>query len=579
MSLPESQLLTWEHFGWGLAGSGGYWIWAVATANLLQPTWRNYAIASTASGEARLLAAIARHIDMPMGPIEQSGILEEESALAERVQSATDLVFANDNRPQARRETVMLLHLIDLRDLAMASNLESTLSSGQSVTPRQAEVKARVVEGIAGALGAIAAHLRTGVTPVIDIQAERAISEALVELEPGTPSDRRVTMPETYSLLHSKLELLRSLQRLLEAESDVCLPCKRTDLRRYITPDEWRLTSVVSNLRPGTPVFRHALRTGITAGIAYAIARHSPLTPHPQWIILTITAVMQGSLAQTLVRRNARIVGTLAGCLVVALLTTYPSILFLSACFLVAAGIAHAFLAVRYSVTAGAAAVMAVLQSFLASPVFGFSTLERFADTVAGALLGWAATYVLPIWERKALPSVLQRAAAAMRKYAAEVTAPPRGDLAGTPRFARQQAYDAIRAVSAIRTRSLAEPADVRVPLPQLTSWLSAAYGLMSSLSNLRLTLTLRRRENDTPNLAAAIAALSRAIDTLLDDRSTGLKMPPVLDPELELAMAAVPHLASRGRLALENASRVSLQLTQMQACFATKGKQGDLTA
>jgi uncharacterized membrane protein YccC len=336
------------------------------------------------------------------------------------------------------------------------------------------------------------------------------------------------------------------------------------DLRRYITPDEWRLASVLANLRPGTPVFRHALRTGITAGIAYAFARHSSLALHPQWLILTIAAVMQGTLAQTLLRRNARILGTLAGCFVVALLTMFPSTLFLSACFLVAAGVAHAFFGIRYSVTAGAAAVVAVLQSYLASPAGGFSTLERFGDTVAGALLGWAATYVLPIWERKALPAVLQRAAAAMRAYAAEATA-LREDASGAPRFARQQAYDAIRAVSAIRTRSLAEPADVRVPLPLLTSWLAAAYGVMSSLSNLRLALTLHGRDNDPAKVEAAMSAVSRAIDTLLNAHSTAPRTAPALDQELELALASVPHLASRVHLALENASRVSLQLAQMQ--------------
>jgi uncharacterized membrane protein YccC len=571
MSLPDSQPLTWERVGWGLAGSAGYWIWAVATARLLQPTWRNFAVASTAESEARLLAAIARQINAPKGTIEQSGILEEEAALAERLQNARDLVFGNDEGPNARRETAILLHLIDLRDLAMASNLESSLFPTQSATQRQPQLTARIVEGISDALRAIAEHLRTGVAPVIDIRAEQAIRNVLAELEQGTSADRCGALLEVNGLLHSKLEHLRSIQRLLTPESDVRLSCQRTDLRRYITPDEWQLASVVSNLRPGTPVFRHAVRTCVTAGVAYAVSRLSPWTLHPQWIILTITAVMQGSLAQTLIRRNARILGTLAGCLVVALLTTYPSTSFLSASFLVASGVGHAFFGVRYSVTAGAAAVMAVLQSHLAAPASGFGTLERLADTVAGGLLGWAATYVLPIWERKALPSVLQQAEAAMRAYAAEATA-LRADATGTPRFARQRAYDAIRAVSAIRSRSLAEPESVRVPLSQLTSWLSAAYGLMSNLSNLRLTLTLHGRDTDTTNFAATMTAVSHAIDTLLDTHSMEPKTPPALGHELELVLATVPHLASRVHRTLEDASRVSLQLAQIQECFATRG-------
>jgi len=569
MSLPPSVPLTWARFGWGVAGSAGYWLWAVVTAHLLQATWRNFAIEAAALSEASLLAAIARQIRAPQNAIEQTGILESEAALADRLQSARDLVFGNDKGPGAQRDTAVLLHLIDLRDLAMASNLEASLFPAQSVPPHQAELKARVLEGMADALRAIAEHLRTGMTPVTDMRAEQAIDTALAKLEQSSSADRRTAGLDVNRLLRSKLELLRSAQLLLQTISETSLTGQRTDLRRYISPDEWRLAAVVSNLRPESPVFRHALRTAVTAAIAYVVSRYSPWTPHPQWIILTITAVMQGSLAQTLLRRNARVVGTLAGCFVVALLSMYPSTFFLSACFLVASGVAHAFFGVRYSVTAGGAAIMAVLQSHLAVPVSGFGTIERFADTVAGALLGWAATYVLPTWERKALPTVLQQATTAMRAYATEATA-LRGDAVGAPRFARQRAYDAIRAVSAIRTRSLAEPEDVRVPLAPLTLWLTAAYGLMSSLSNLRLSLALHGRSDGGANLAAAMAAVSGAIDALLDVHAEGSVAPSALAEKVEHTVATVPHLASRVHLALENASRVSAQLAQMREYFAT---------
>ena len=127
MSLPPGQSLSWDRFAWGLAGSLGYWVWAVATAWLLQPTWRNFALASAFEGMARLLAAIGRQMRDPASVACQSNILDEEAALAERLQSARDLVFDNDEGPAARRETTLLLHLIDLRDMAMASRLGAGL--------------------------------------------------------------------------------------------------------------------------------------------------------------------------------------------------------------------------------------------------------------------------------------------------------------------------------------------------------------------------------------------------------------------------------------------------------------------
>ena len=554
MSLPASEPLRWDHLAWGLVGSAGYWLWAVVTAWLLQPTWRNASLAATAEGEARLVAAIAAQLRRPSEPIWQSGVLDEETALADRFQVARDLVFANDRGPNARRETALLLQLIDLRDLAMASKE----APAQLATEREAELSADVLDGIAAALRAVATALHTGSPLKPDPAAEAALQQLLDELAQSTGAERCT------ALLRSQLELLRSIERLLDPAEAVHLSCRRADLRRYISPDEWLWSSVAANLHSDTPVFRHALRTAVTAALGYALAQTVAWTPHPQWIVLTIVAVMQGSLAQTLLRRNARVLGTLAGCVVVLLLTAAsPSALFLSGSFLIASGIAHAFFPVRYAVTAGAAAVMAVLQAHLAVPDAGFSTLERFGDTITGALLGWAATYVLPIWERKNLPGVLQQATAALRAYAAEATALHQADgpgAPGAPRFARQRAYDALRAVSAIRTRSLSEPEDVRVPVPQLTLWLSAAYGLMSQLSNLRLSLTLHASEQGVPGFVAAMEDASKALDASLAglDAAAGRIAAP--------ALAAVPHLDARVQRALDEAARVAAQRTQIEA-------------
>jgi uncharacterized membrane protein YccC len=251
---------------------------------------------------------------------------------------------------------------------------------------------------------------------------------------------------------------------------------------------------------------------------------------------------------------------------------------FLSACFLVAAGIAHAFFGIRYSVTAGGAAIMAVLQAHLFTPTTGFSIVERFLDTVAGALLGWAATYLLPTWQRASLPKVLQRAIDALRADAAEVTR-LRDDTTVSPRLARQRAYDAIQALSAIRSLSLAEPADVRVPVPQLTSWLSAAYGVMSSLSNLRLFLVLHAPDHDAQALRAAMTAASRAIDTALCISSTVPQAPPALGCENEnAALAAIPTLASRVHRAIDDASAVSVLSAQIEALIRlSPGHAGEI--
>src|SRR5262245_37333160 len=80
-----------------------------------------------------------------------------------------------------------------------------------------------------------------------------------------------------------------------------------------------------------------------------------------------------------------------------------------------------------------------------------------FDDSAAVALLVWGATYALPTWERERLARALQQAIGALRAYSAAVFTMP-DDRAAMPRLARQRAYDAIRSLDEVRSRSFAEP-------------------------------------------------------------------------------------------------------------------------
>ncbi len=581
MSVPDTTPLTWDRFGWGLAGSAGYWVWAVATSRLLQPVWRTQALVSVAESMARLFAAIGRQAVQEAagqatdrtGAPWQAEVLAEETALADRFQAARDLVFGHDGGPQARRETALLLYLTDLRDLAMASNIEACALPGGRVTPRQAELFGLIVQRMADALQVVVQRLGTGSSAVVDGGLEASVQQLLAELEHTASADRCDAILGVARLLASQLTLMRSIQQSLAEGESITLTCQRADLRRFISPDEWKLAAVAANLQPSAPVFRHAVRVAVTACLAYAVSRLVPWALHPQWILLTVAAVMQGNLAQTLLRRNARVLGTLAGCLVVVVLAASGSLPFLAACFLVASGVAHAFFPVRYSVTAGAAAVMALLQAHLVAPDTGFSTLERFGDTVVGALLGWGATYVLPTWERRHLPGALYQAVEALRAYAAEATRPEEG-TGGLPRFARQRAYDAIRALGATRARSLVEPAGVRLPVPQLAMWLSAAYGLMSHLSNIRLALTLHPQESRAPALVGAMATAAQGLEAALTPQPATPPTTAPLPPDVEQALTTVPRLASRVQHALDDAGRLAVQSARIEALLQAPARE-----
>uniref|UniRef100_UPI000D35BB52 FUSC family protein n=1 Tax=unclassified Variovorax TaxID=663243 RepID=UPI000D35BB52 len=559
MSVPASQGLALADVAWGLAGSAGYWVWAVATARLLQPTWRRLALAATVQDMAGLLRALAAQARDPADLPLQEQVVQQEAVLAERMQAARDLIFGNADGPAAHLQTSVLLRLADLRDLAIAGKIDTALARQGAASPHERQLFADVLAHMALALDGVAAHVRAGRLAAPDAAAESEAARLLDALERQTGDGRDGVRRAVADILRNQWAHVRAIRAMHDPATQPLLPCRRSDLRRYIAPDEWRFAAVRAALRVGSPTFRYALRTAVAAGAAYAVCRLLPWTAHPQWVLLSVTVVMQGSLAQTLVRRNARVLGTLAGCAVVALLTLSPSTLFLSLCFLVAAGVAHAYLGVRYAVTAAAAAVMAVLQAHLmvhtAAQGADFSILERVADTVVGALVGWAASYAWPSWERRRLPGDLRQATEAIRSYAAQVLTLDEG-APGLPRFARQRAYDAIRAVGAVTSRTRVEPSSVRLPPAALTRWLSAAYDLMSHLSNARLSLTLYAKNAGPAPLGEAVAAVAREVDRALQPAApVGA---PALVPQARAAIEAVPHLPARLQDALADAARLT---------------------
>jgi uncharacterized membrane protein YccC len=106
-------------------------------------------------------------------------------------------------------------------------------------------------------------------------------------------------------------------------------------------------------------------------------------------------------------RRWDRVTGTLIGCaLAVTFITTMPAPVLLLLIVL-AVGTSHAYGLVAYRITAVGASIVAVAAAFRRSagpPQF----FERIIDTMIGAGLSWAFSYLLPNWERDDLPRTVR---------------------------------------------------------------------------------------------------------------------------------------------------------------------------
>lgn len=482
--------LAWppQSLGFVLASSAAglllYLLWAAFSGLLLQSRFRRLALAEALQGLAQLLSARAELLASDGAARAMRDWLGNEAQLADQLQAARDQLFPRAARDP--RSAAVLLHIIELRDHLLASRLDLELLGEDPAGQGLRLALVQRLQDLAALLHRLRHSLLDGQPPVAPLLP--ALSWAAL---PAQDPRQRLQQALLDRLQHLDAEVQAMARALDRRQAEPSLPLTPAQLRQFVAPEGWPLALLRAQLHLDSPVLRHALRSALALSSAYFIALALPWASHPHWLVLSVAVVLRGSLDQTLARRNLRVLGTLAGCGLVLLLAQLPVLLLWLVVLQLAVGVAHAFAARRYLITATAATVMALLQAHLADPAHGLAITERLLDTLLGAGLAWAFSYVLPAWERRNLPRAILRARAALQQYAAQAMVP---GSALAQRLARRQAYDALGALSAALQRSAAEPRRVRPPLAELNAMLDHGYRLMAHLSMLRQSL-MRRPE------------------------------------------------------------------------------------
>ncbi len=210
--------------------------------------------------------------------------------------------------------------------------------------------------------------------------------------------------------------------------------------------------------------FRHALRVAIAVSVASVIGHRIAL--HPHWVTVTTLAVLQPYPGPTSTRAAERVVGTVLGSAVAALITIF-----------VHAPLALAALMFPLSVAAVATRGRSYrLFTFFLTPVFvliaerhpgdWWTAAARAGDAVVGGVIALvAALVVLPSWERTRLPEAIDGMVKAVSAYRDAVVASldlqgaeQRSEIERSIAAARRAAGIAIGEAETSLERWMAEP-------------------------------------------------------------------------------------------------------------------------
>ena len=516
-------------------GTALYLPYAVLMGRLFNARYRVQLLADALLSTAALMRLQAQQFSPSAQGAITGRMLLSHTVLAEQLQAARDVVLEAPGTPRRQRLAGMLVQLLEMRDHLLACELDLDKLRVQPDHHAALAGQQAVLQALAGEVERLADALLLGRRPVPFPSLRPQLHHLAASLSGAdvvhgcfTPALLVRGLGERLAYIDD--EVLRSIA-LARGEAEPDLAVVRTHWQLFVSPTAWSWQPLLSLWRWQAPPLRHALRAAAAIAVGFAVAQLLPWGGHTYWVLLTIIVVLRGSLAQTLERRNSRVIGTLLGCvLTMGLLSAHLPPLALVLWLTLAQAVAHAFVLRRYVVTAVAVTTLGLLQAHmlnLGDSSTAFALMERIADTLIGTAIAWGFAYVLPSWERTQLPALVARTLAAQAQHAREAlglvqlqavdNAP---ELAW--RLSRREAYDSLTALVQATQRSLVEPRAVRPPLAPLERLQARSHQLLAQLTAVKSLLLLRRGSLQPAQIQAPLEQAATHICALLLGQATG---------------------------------------------------------
>ncbi|MFE6496117.1 FUSC family protein, partial [Streptomyces sp. NPDC057747] len=182
------------------------------------------------------------------------------------------------------------------------------------------------------------------------------------------------------------------------------------------------LAAMRAELRPGSPILRHAVRVSVVAAGGYLIGTVLPFG-HGYWAPMAAVMVMRPEFSQTYARSVARFGGTIVGVsLATAIVqTTHPGVTTAAALSVLCALLMYLLMRTGYVVGQACVSAYVVFLLGMAGDNWSQTVLERVVLTLAGGLLAMISYALYPAWETPRLRGRLGDWLKADGRYAASV--------------------------------------------------------------------------------------------------------------------------------------------------------------
>ena len=352
--------------------------------------------------------------------------------------------------------------------------------------------------------------------------------------------------PETYLLLVQIVRRLRNAARFVDRIADnlrgsrlepVDSLKRDQSLRRFVTPLTITLDPFRRNLTLTSSIFRYALRTTFVVTLVLLISTvvsliygHSAMvrafTAHSYWIILTVLIIMRPGFALTRQRTIGRLAGTLAGCLItIALFNVTSNAFILIAIMVPAMVLGNAFVLTNYLLSSLLMTIYILIAFHFLSPGNLLIIGERALDTLAGCLLSFLCSSILPWWEKQRIMPLAQEAVDAAHAYINAVQAyidsvhsdpdrkiaSPDNERYVHAQLCRKNMHTAFGALADSYYRMMNEPKSKQIHIKELNTILTQTDAVASQIT--AIAPVLAGLDRIPPNMQQTINNISDLLD------------------------------------------------------------------
>lgn len=436
-----------------------------------------------------------------------------------------------DPQPLAHSSELLVFHTL----FDDAERIRTSLAA-YSLSPALSSSTAEAVSRI---LREISTALEEGRAPLLSDDASRLLDEAAV----ATESTRDYAL----TLLLTRVRSAFRTAGMPAVEASDTRMLRRTQTSQPIR-NAW--LTLAANTSLDSAAFRHAVRLAAVLALATALYRIAAL-PRGYWIPMTALLVLRSEFTDTFVRGTTRVIGTLVGAGIAALLvewlTTHPA--FVTTLLLACVWGGFALFRASYTLFTICITGYIVLLLYLAQVPGPEAAMYRAVNTLAGGALAMLVYRLWPTWEWRQLPDHL---AAECEALAADTDL-----LLGMyedPRRLDRAALAQSRAAGR-RARSNAEASvDRLLNEPESQRGASdAALGLLAAFRRhalAALALHARLEDPDPPPPAPALATVRRYLTSRLRALAGALRDGTMPGPSDDLRRAAEDHARTDSEIA-----------------------------